>query len=132
MLVTPYHPLSNGLAERAVQTIKNGIRKMVQGNLQLKLFRVLINYRIIPQSTTGKLPAEFLMNQQMRSCLNLLQPNLAQNVEKKQMQQKSSTITTHKRDHLRRERKYMSKTTVGMDRNGSRVTLLLYEDQCQH
>ena len=46
VLVTPYHPSSNGLAERAVQTIKNGIRKMVEGNLQLKLSRVLINYRI--------------------------------------------------------------------------------------
>ena len=33
VLVTPYHPSSNGLVERAVRTIKNGIQKMVEGNL---------------------------------------------------------------------------------------------------
>ena len=65
------------------------IRKMVEDNLQLNLSQVLINYRKTPQwSTTGKSPAELLMNQQLRYCLNLLQLNLAQNVEKKQMQQK--------------------------------------------
>lgn len=90
VLVTPYHPSSNGLAERAVQTIKNGIRKMEEGNLQLKLSRVLLNYRITPQSTTGKSPAELLMNRQLRSCLNLLQPSLTQRVEKKQAYQKSN------------------------------------------
>ena len=63
---------------------------MEEGNLQLKLSRVLLNYRITPQSTTGKSPAELLMNRQLRSCLNLLQPSLTQRVEKKQAYQKSN------------------------------------------
>ena len=40
------------------------------------------------------------MNRQLRSCLNLLQPNLAQNVEKKQMQQKKQ------HDHHAQERSF--------------------------
>ena len=31
----PYHPASNGLAEWAVQTVKEGLRKMVDGPLEL-------------------------------------------------------------------------------------------------
>ena len=86
--VAPYHPSSNGLTERAVQTVKHGLRKMKDGNLQTKLSRFLFSYRITPQSTTGRSPAELLMQRQLRSCLNLVQPCLSQKVAKKQEQQK--------------------------------------------
>ena len=51
--VSPHHPASNGLAKRAVQTVKSGINKMEGGNLPSKVTRFLSRYRITPQTTTG-------------------------------------------------------------------------------
>ena len=42
---SPYHPASNGLAERAVQIVKHGITKMSQGSISDKLSRFLFVYR---------------------------------------------------------------------------------------
>jgi len=49
----PYHPSSSGMAERAVQVIKQGIRKQSTGTLNDKISRVLFQYHITPHSTTG-------------------------------------------------------------------------------
>lgn len=66
---SPYHPASNGLAERAVQTFKKAMKKMVQdgGRLTEKLHRFLFNYRITPHTTTGKAPCELLMGRKLVS-----------------------------------------------------------------
>ena len=77
MVVAPYHPSSNGLAERAVKTVKEGIKKMAEGSLLDKLSRFLFHYRVTPQSTTGKAPAELMMGgRQLRSRLALVKPSL--------------------------------------------------------
>ena len=57
----PYHPASNGLAERAVQVIKRGLKKVTEGTMGSRLAKVLFAYRITPQSTTGLAPAELLL-----------------------------------------------------------------------
>ena len=75
--VLPYHPASNGQAERAVRVFKDEIVKMEGGSLKTKLARkIFLNYCIIPHSTTGVSPAELLMNRQLHTQLKLFRPNL--------------------------------------------------------
>ena len=58
-----YHPASNGLVERAVQTFKEGMKKMSnKESLETRVSRFLFKYRITPHSTTGIAPAEMLMS----------------------------------------------------------------------
>ena len=97
--VSPYHPASNGQAERAVRVFKEGIVKMEGGSLKTKLARFLLNYRISPHSTTGVPPAKLLMNRQLHTQLNLLRPNLRDRVMEKQTRQK----LTHDYHAKRRE-----------------------------
>ena len=56
----PYHPASNGLAERAVQTFEEGMKKMNGGSVETRVSRFLARYRITPQTSTGVSPAELL------------------------------------------------------------------------
>ena len=76
----PYHPASNGIAERAVQTFKEGIRKLKEGTLETKLAHFLFTYRIIPQSSTGVSPSEVMFGRKVRSYLDMLCPDLARKV----------------------------------------------------
>lgn len=68
-----YHPQSNGLAERAVRTIKDGLRKMGNGSIGDNLDRLLFNYRRTPLSS-GKCPSELLLGYRIRSRLDALFP----------------------------------------------------------
>ncbi len=83
----PYHPETNGLAERAVQTLKRGVKKMKSGTLQDKICRFLFAYRNTPQSTTGVSPSELLLGHKMRSTLDLVHPDLHRKVEWEQERQ---------------------------------------------
>lgn len=84
----PWHPASNGLAERGVQTLKALLKKSAGGSVETKLARALFSYRITPQSTTGRSPAELLLGRKLRSTLDLLHPDLQSRVQHKQWKQK--------------------------------------------
>jgi hypothetical protein len=87
--VSPYHPASNGQAERAARIFKEGIEKMKEGSMRTKLLRFLLKYRITPHTTTGLPPAKLLMGRHLRTQLDLIQPNLGDRVKEKQLQQKA-------------------------------------------
>ena len=63
----PYHPATNGLAERAVQIVKNGLKRDIEGTLSAQLARILFNYRITPHGTTKVSPAELLFGRNLKS-----------------------------------------------------------------
>lgn len=83
---SPYHPASNGLAERAVRIFKEGMKKMDKsnGSLMTKLQRFLLNYRTTPQTTTGVAPAELLINRKLRTKLDFVKPEIRKRVGTRQ------------------------------------------------
>ena len=83
-----YHPATNGLAERAVQIIKNSLKKSEPGDIDKQLARLLFHYRTTPHATTGISPAELLMGRPLRTHLDLLRPNIATRVHMSQASQK--------------------------------------------
>ena len=87
---SPYHPASNGLAERAVQTFKAGLRKLKEGTLETRVSRFLFSYRVTPQSVIETSPAELMFGRRLRSHLDLMQPVMGAKVHHHQEKQKSS------------------------------------------
>ncbi|KAM7306949.1 uncharacterized protein ISCGN_010591 [Ixodes scapularis] len=82
-----YHPASNGAAERAVQTIKQKLKKAGSGDLHTQTARLLLSYRTTPHEVTGCSPAGLLMRRKLKTALGLLRPDLRTTVNLKQLQQ---------------------------------------------
>ena len=87
---SPYHPASNGLAERFVRTFKESMKAMKNENLSLnhKLENFLLRQRTTPQATTRQSPCALFLGRQVRTRLDLLRPELASQVEGRQAVQK--------------------------------------------
>jgi hypothetical protein len=68
----PYHPASNGIAERMVQTIKRGVKAYTShcGSFDSYLAKLLLSYRAIPHADRSQSPS-FLMGRQIRSPLTM-------------------------------------------------------------
>lgn len=84
----PYHPATNGLAERAVQSFKRSMEKNTDGSIATRVSRFLFLYRRTPHTTTGVSPAELLLGRIPRSHLDLIKPNVSDKVRNKQRVQK--------------------------------------------
>ena len=96
----PYHPATNGIAERFVQTFKNGLKaaKGEKGSDHTKLMNFLMAYRNAPHSTTGVAPAVLFRGHTIRSRLDLMKPQLRDSVNNKQADQAASKKSGRQRD----------------------------------
>ena len=90
MLSAPYHPATNGEAERFVQTFKHALKaaRLDPGTLETNLARFLLSYRTTPNATTNVSPAELLFNRQIRTRLTIVVPKVSSTVSYKQAAQK--------------------------------------------
>ena len=86
----PYHPSSNGLAERFVRTFKSAMKASEDDGLSLhiRISRFLANYRATPHATTGISPSELFLQRKMRTKFDMLRPDIPGVVTSKQTIQK--------------------------------------------
>ena len=73
----PYNPASNGLAERAVKTFKQYLKKFPNGNIKGRVSRVLYHYRRAILKGNDKSPAEIMFNRNFKSPLDVVKPKLS-------------------------------------------------------
>ena len=90
ILLAPYHPSSNGLAERFVRTFK---RAMIAGEKDgrtpsNRLAEFLLRYRASAHTTTGVAPSELFLQRRLRTIFDLLKPDTRGMVTSKQTDQK--------------------------------------------
>ena len=76
LTIAPYHPASNGIAERSVRSFKDSMKKMREEGYE-KMYAVrtfLRQMRWTTHSITEKIPAEEFLGRELRSTLGLLRP----------------------------------------------------------
>ena len=80
----PYHP---ALAERFVQSLKQGLKASLSSGLSLHC-NFLLTYRSTVHSTTGVTPSSLFFKRELRTRFDLRRPDLESEVARKQAQQK--------------------------------------------
>ena len=93
ILVSLYHPSSNGLAERFVQTFKFAMESSADdpaSSIQRRIQNFLISYRSTPHATTGSSPAKLFLQRELRTRLSLVTPDIGSCVASQQDKMKSN------------------------------------------
>ena len=86
---SPYHPSTNGLAERFVQTFKSAMKTGAADTteVRLRLEEFLLSYRSTPHTTTSRSPSELFLGRPIRTRLDLIRPDRNSKVFQRQSQQ---------------------------------------------
>ena len=80
----PYHPSSNGEAERFVRTFKEAMKtERKKKSWEHKIASFLLFYRSTPHSTTNRTPSELLMGRKIKTRLDAVTPNLGNKIKRK-------------------------------------------------
>jgi len=93
----PYHPATNGLAERGVGSFKSAMKRETEvKSLNLKLARFLLAYRNNPHSWEP--PSQLFLGIRLRTRLDLLKPDLSVQTNNRQIDQsvaKGGSVARH-------------------------------------
>ena len=97
---TTYHPASNALAERFVQTFRQSLRemKLEASSVERKLSNCLMAYIYPLHATTNETSAKLFYGRNLRTRLDALKPDLGRDMAAKQMSQAIRPTGQH-RDH---------------------------------
>ncbi|KAM3838872.1 uncharacterized protein M6D78_005826 [Vipera latastei] len=71
----PFHPSTNGLAERNVRTTKDALKRIIRGDWHQRLADFLLTQHTTPCTATGKSPAEMRWGKRLTTKLDRLHPD---------------------------------------------------------
>ncbi|VDL65922.1 unnamed protein product, partial [Nippostrongylus brasiliensis] len=99
----PYHPNSNGEAERFVQTFKTTLYKGLRSRKteENSVWDLLFEYRVTPHVATGKSPAEMLQGRNLRTTLDVIKTG-----QRKNLMSRYTAKMKQQYDKGKRERKF--------------------------
>ena len=88
---SPYHPSSNGAAERFVQSFKQAMKAGAESTppISQRLSNFLLTYRTTSHATTNTPPCEMFLGRRVRTRFDLLHPSCDRHVRDKQATQKA-------------------------------------------
>lgn len=97
----PFHPATNGQAERFVQILKKSILRFEGNDLEINLQRLLLHYRISPHCSTKLSPSELLFGRKIISRLDFLIPGEETSVSNANSDKKFSSLSVNDRVQCR-------------------------------
>ena len=86
ILVSDYHPASNGLAERFVGSFKRALTSAQNDKIGInqQISRFLLTYHTTPHATTRVTPAHLFYGRELHTRLSLVKPSVHDDVQRKQ------------------------------------------------
>uniref|UniRef100_A0A914Y502 Integrase catalytic domain-containing protein n=1 Tax=Panagrolaimus superbus TaxID=310955 RepID=A0A914Y502_9BILA len=114
----PYHPSSNGIAERFVGIFKASIKKMLQTdpkvNINVAVHQFLEDYRNIPHTTTGIAPSIMLFNRYSTNSVDAYRPKYDTVIRPTKF---SINEIVYRRCFNEKKRKWKASTITGVQGN---------------